>query len=263
MRARARNLGLIAFSFAAGCVQASYNLAAERQDYSFTSVQREVSIGRKVAHKVEEEIPPVQDQPLQERVDSIGQRLVAVCDRKELPYTFRVIQDDTLNAFSLPGGYVFLYKGLVDKTANDDELAAVIGHEIGHIAARHAIHRYESQMGAQILQLAAVATRQGPAAAGVGIAAQATQLAYARDEELEADRLAVKYLKAAGFDATAVLSFLRKMEEIHKDESHYMPRGVVRPNYAFTHPGIPERILAAKEALYGVADYIDYLNTPP
>ena len=87
-------------------------------------------------------------------------------------------------------------------------------------------------------------------------------LVYACEDELQADKLAVRYLKAAGFNPGGMLTFLRTMQEIHKQEAGFLPRGVVKPNYAFTHPGIPERITSVKEALYGVADYIDYLNVP-
>ena len=245
----------------AGCVHSHFNLATQRQDYTLTSTDKEVEAGRKLAHRVEREMT-LADEPMQQRVRVIGNRLAEVCDRRELVYTFAVVHDKDVNAFSLPGGYVFINDGLIEKTAGDDELAGVIAHEIGHIAARHAVKRYESAMGLQLIQLATVAAGQGQVAGGVGIAAQAAQLAYARDDELEADRLAVKYLKAAGFDPKAMLTFLETLHEEDRGQSHYLPRGVVRPDYALTHPYVPDRIRGVKEALFGVADYLDYLNTP-
>ena len=247
---------------AAGCVRSNFNLATQQQEYTITSTEREVDIGRKVARRVEEELTVVPDEPLQQRVRDLGRRIVAVCDRRELVYTFTVVKDDDVNAFSLPGGYVFLNDGLIKKTASDDELAGVIAHEVAHIAARHAIKRYESSLGLQIVQLATLAARQGAATRGMSIAAQAAQLAYARQDELEADRLGVRYLKAAGFDPKGMLSFLEKLHEIDLSKPQYLPRGVVRPHYAMTHPYVPERIVVVKEALFGVADYIDYLNAP-
>lgn len=246
----------------AGCGGSGFNLATRQEEYTITSTQREVEVGRKVAQRVLEELPPVADEPLQERVRRIGERIVAVCDRKELVYSFAVVEDEDLNAFSLPGGYVFLNHGLVAEAASDDELAAVLAHEVAHITARHAVKRYESSLGLQILQLATIATRDPQAMQGVGVAARAAQLAYARQEELEADRLGIKYMKAAGFDPTAALAFLKKLQEHDRTKLHYLPRGVVRPHYALTHPFVPERIRAVKEAIYGVADYVDYLNTP-
>ncbi|MBI4342712.1 MAG: M48 family metalloprotease [Candidatus Omnitrophica bacterium] len=246
----------------AGCVRSDFNLATQRQEYTLTSTDKEVEIGRKLARRVERELTLVPDEAMQHRVQAIGHRLAEVCDRRELVYSFAVVKDDDVNAFSLPGGYVFLNEGLIKKTSGDDELAGVIAHEIAHIAARHAVSRYESSLGMQIVQLATLASGGGQAAGGVSVAAQAAQLAYARDAELEADRLGVKYTKAAGFDPSAMLTFLETLHEEDRGKSHYLPRGVVRPYYAATHPFVPERLRAVKEAIYGVADYIDYLNTP-
>ncbi|MBI3996677.1 MAG: M48 family metalloprotease [Candidatus Omnitrophica bacterium] len=246
----------------AGCVRSNFNLATQQQEYTMTSTDKEVAMGRKLVRRVLKELPLVADEALQQKVRTIGARLAAVCDRQELIYSFAVVQDPEVNAFSLPGGYVFINEGLTKKVTNDNELAAVIAHEIAHIAARHAVKRYESALGLQLVQLATVATRQGEAAQGITVAAQAAQLAYARDDELEADKLAVKYLKAAEFDPTAILSFLNTLHTLDQEKSHYLPRGVVRPQYALTHPYVPERLRAVKEALYGVADYMDYLNTP-
>ena len=245
-----------------GCVGSNFNLATQRQEYTITSTDKEVEVGRKLARRVERELTLVDDEPMQQRVRVIGNRLAEVCDRRELVYTFAVVKDDDVNAFSLPGGYVFINEGLIKKTDSDDELAGVIAHEIAHIAARHAVKRYESALGLQVVQLAAAAAGQGRAAGGLGVAAQAAQLAYARQDELEADRLAVKYLKAGGFDPKAILTFLEKLHDVEREHSQFLPRGVTRPYYALTHPYVPERIRAVKEALFGVADYIDYLNTP-
>ena len=246
----------------AGCVQTHFNLATQQQDYTITSTTKEVELGRKISRHVEKEFQRLADEAMQRRVQEIGARIVGVCDRQELVYSFEVIEDKEINAFSLPGGYVYLNDGLVKKTKTDDELAGVIAHEVAHIAARHAVKRYEASIGTQIAQLAAVAARKGQAAGGLGIAMRAARLAYARQDELEADRLAVKYLKAAGFDPRGILTFLETLQHVHEERSMYLPRGVVRPQYALTHPFVAERVRAVKETLYGVADYIDYLNTP-
>lgn len=246
----------------AGCVRSNFNLATQQQEYTMTSTDKEVAMGRKLARRVLKELPLVADEALQQKVRTIGARLAAVCDRQELIYSFAVVEGPEVNAFSLPGGYVFINEGLTKRAKDDNELAAVIAHEIAHIAARHAVKRYESSLGLQLVQLATIAARQGDAAGGITVAAQAAQLAYARDDELEADKLAVKYMKAAEFDPKAMLSFLNTLHTIDQDKSHYLPRGMVRPQYALTHPYVPERLRAVKEALYGVADYIDYLNTP-
>ena len=263
MRRLPRHPFILSCLLAAGCARSQFDLATQREGYTITSTEKEVEMGRKIARRVEQELPPVADEALQERVRSIGQRLAAVCDRKELVYSFTVVQDQEVNAFSLPGGYVFLNEELIKKTANDDELAAVIAHEVAHVAARHAIKRYEGGLGMQLVTLATLISRQGEAAKGLSVAAQAAQLAYARHDELEADRLGVKYMKAAGFNPEGMLTFLEKLHAIDQSKPHYLPKGIVRPQYAMTHPYAPERIRTIKEALFGVADYIDYLNTAP
>ena len=252
--------GALGLLVAAGCMGSHYDLASQRESYTITSTDKEVAVGRKLAKRVAHDLPAVKDESLQRRVQTIGQRIVAVCDRRDIVYRFTVVQEDDANAFSLPGGYVFLNEGLIKKTAGDDELAGVIAHEVAHIVARHSVKHYEAGLGAQLVQLAALATRSGDAVAGASIAAQAAQLAYSRQDELDADRLAVKYLNTAGFDPKAMLTFLEKLHDVDRDKSRYLPRGVVRPQYAMTHPYVPERLRAVKEALFGAADYLDYLN---
>ena len=244
-----------------GCIGSQFNLATQREEYSVTSDAKEAEMGRRIARKVAEELPQTADTAMQARVRAIGERLVAVCDRQDLVYSFTAVDEERVNAFSLPGGYVFVHADLVKKAASDDELAGVLAHEIAHITARHAVKRYESGLGAQLAGLVALAARQGRAAQGVSLALQAAQLAYARQDELEADRLGVKYMQAAGFNPRGMLTFLEKLRQEERKDRLFLPRGVVRPQYARTHPFVPERIRAVKEALFGVADYVDYLNS--
>jgi predicted Zn-dependent protease len=251
---------LLSLLILSGCGESSFNTATQKQDILLMSTAKEVALGRKIAHQVIKEKPPITDTDLQGRVRTIGQRLAAVCDRQEIAYEFFVIEGKEVNAFSLPGGYVFLFEGLIKKAKDDDELAGVIAHEIAHVVARHAAKRYRNQLGMQIAQLASLATQDPEAAAGLGVMLQSTQLAYARDEEIEADRLAVKYMDAAGFEARALLSFMQTMHEESSKELHYLPRGIIRPQYGLTHPFVPERRVAIKEEIFGSADYIDYIN---
>lgn len=259
---RRRCLACAAWLVCFGCARSNFNLATQRQEITFTSTDREVEQGRKLAQRVKKELALVADETLQQRVRTIGARIAAICDRKELVYHFAVIDDKDVNAFSLPGGYIFVDEGLVKKTTSDDELAAVIAHEVAHVTARHAVKRFESGIGLQLLQLASLATRQAQATQGISLASQAARLAYAREDELEADKLGAKYMKAAGFEPKAMLTFLETLDAVNDAKNQYLPRGFVRPQYALTHPFVPERIRAVKEAVFGVADYIDYLNTP-
>ncbi len=252
----------------AGCLSTSYNLATERVETTFTSDERETRVGAAIAKEVEEELKPVEDATLQERVRTIGDRLAAVCDRRTITYHFKVLEDPkeaprpVVNAFSLPGGYVFVQQGLLTVAQTDDALAAVIAHEIGHVAARHAVKRYEASLGATLTQLLAIgATRDAQFQRGLHLAMGQVFLAYAREDELEADRLSVKYLRAAGFHPEAILAVLEKLREAHRKEPpRAMDAPLMRPHYAMTHPYIADRLRIVKQELYGRADFVDYIN---
>ena len=264
----ARGWLLLSTWLIAGCLSTSYNLATHRLETTFTSDEREARIGASVATQVEKEMPPVEDAPLQERVQTIGDRLAAVCDRRELLYHVKVLRDPkearepVVNAFSLPGGYVYLQSGLLTILHTDDELAAVIGHEIGHIAARHAIKRYEASLGATLTQLLALgAVRNAQFQQGLTVAMGQIFLAHAREEELEADRLSVQYVRAAGYHPEAALTVLEQLQAFHRKEPPTaMGSALVRPDYAMTHPYVADRLRVVKEALYGHADFVDYIN---
>lgn len=243
-----------------GCFSRSYNLATEREQVSLISTSREVDMGRKLAQRILKTYPQVKDRELQRQVEEVGQKLAAVSDRKEIVYTFYAVEGDDINAFALPGGYIFIFEGLIEAAENVDEWAGVLAHEIGHVTARHSATRFETGLGMQLIQLATLATGDSDAIAGVNIGMQAAQLSHSRGHELQADRLAVKYMKAAGYDPTAMLSFLEKLQEEDSKHIAYLSRGVTRTQYGRTHPFIPERVVAVKEEIYGVADYIDYLN---
>ena len=258
----------VAWLCIAGCLSTSYNLATNRLETTFTSDAREARVGAAIAKAVEEQLKPVEDATLQERVRTIGDRLAAVCDRREMLYHVKVLQDPkearepVVNAFSLPGGYVYVQQGLLTIVQTDDELAAVVAHEIGHITARHAVKRYEASLGATLTQLLALgAVRDAQFQQGLNVAMGQVFLAYAREDELEADRLSVKYLRAAGYHPEAILAVLEKLQAFHRKEPpRAMGAPLVRPDYAMTHPYVADRLRTVKETLYGRSGFVDYIN---
>lgn len=239
-----------------GC-QAQYNLATNEEEHLFFGTVKEVKLGRSLAQKVEERYKPCKDAKLQERVGKIGQSLAAVCDRADLTYSFTVLEDEQVNAFALPGGYVYVNKGLIEKTGSDDEIAGVLGHELGHIVARHSMKRLQAALGYNLLSiLALAATKDARFKRGTDLAFGQIMLGYSREDEFLADKLAVKYTKKAGYQPQAVLSFLEKLKQIEK-ESSLKP---LMPDYIRTHPYVPERIAAVKQEIYGKMDFSDYIN---
>jgi len=235
----------------AGCAS-EFNLATKQQETLIYGTEKEVQIGDAASRQLEENYKLVTDVDVNERVRGILDRLVPVCDRKDLVYTIRVIEGEDINAVSLPGGYIYLFQGLVEKL-DDDELAGVIAHELGHITARHGIKRLQASYGYLLVQALAVASRDAQMAQGASTLYAVAFLAYSRQDEFEADRLSVKYVKKAGLNAKGMVGAL---EEIQKEQERK-----VRPvTYFKTHPYLTERIAVVNKEVAGQMSFRDYLN---
>jgi beta-barrel assembly-enhancing protease len=194
----------------------------------------------------------VTDPKVTEYVRQVGMKLAAVADRK-LPYEFVVINDSTLNAWALPGGKLAINRGLLMELGNEAELAAVLGHEIVHAAARHGAAQMEKgqlmQIGSVIASVVADAyggnTLGGIVGQGSAIGAQAVSAKFGRDDELEADHYGMKYMKAAGYDLQAAVSlqelFVRKFEA--GKEQDWMT------GLFASHPPSPERVAANRKTM--------------
>ena len=237
-----------------GC-SSEYNLATKQEEKYYYSTDKEVQMGQSVNRQVEKEYKFSADPLQQKRVEDIGKKIAAVSDRKEIDYYFRVLEDDDVNAVSLPGGYVYVNSGLLDKVANDDELACVLAHEVGHIVARHSIKKLQAMQSYSVLRLLVAVA---PGTAGVGSAADAafTQflLGYSREDELLADQLGARYAKLAGYDPHAMIIFLTKLQDINRR----MPSR--EHSYFKTHPYVPDRIRVVKQELGEQINFGDYIN---
>jgi len=236
---------------------AQYNVATGKEDLILISTEREIGMGSSLSKQVEERYKLVEDQEIQERVQKIGKRLVEVCDRKELIYYFKVLDKDDVNAFALPGGWVYILKGLIEEVKSDDELAAVIAHEIGHIAARHSVKKLQTGLTSTLLMiLAAGANTDREFKQGANLALASLMSSYSREDEFEADRRSVRYCKAAGYDPNAIITFLETLREIHRKKP-------LRPkSYFRSHPYVAERIGVVKQEITGAIDFEGWINRP-
>ena len=249
--------GLVLCFFLAGC-STEYNLATKQEEvfYYNYSTEKEVQMGLSIARQVEKQYKLVSDPLIQKRVEDIGEKIVAVCDRKDIDYSFRVLDDDEVNAASLPGGIIYVNKGLIDKVDNDDELAGVLAHEVGHIVARHSIKKLQAVSGYSILRiLVAAAPQSGEAGAAADAAFTEIILGYSREDELLADQLSARYAKAAGYNPQAMLTFLKKLQDINRRKP------LAPKSYYKTHPYVPDRVRVVKQELGQKIDFDDYINT--
>jgi septum formation protein len=246
-------LVISAFSLT-GC-STEYNLATRQEEKYYYSTDKEVQMGFSINRRVEKELKFSGDPLEQKRVEDIGRKIASVSDRKEIDYHFRVLDDDNVNAVSLPGGYVYVNSGLLNKVASDDELACVLAHEVGHIVARHSIKKLQAMQSYSILRVLVAAA---PQSSEVGSAADAAfmqfLLGYGRQDELLADQLGARYAKLAGYNPRAMVTFLIKLQDINRR----MPSR--EPTYYKTHPYVPDRIRVVKQELGEQMEFDDYIN---
>lgn len=144
------------------------------------SQEQEIEMGHKTAISLEAKYGLSQDKQLQERVNNIGQKLAAVSGRNDLQYTFKVLNSNEVNALACPGGFVYVFKGLIDYMPTDTELAGVLGHEVGHVAKKHTVNAIEKQMWTSLILLAAT---RGQGLGLVQAAQQALFAGYSRTDE--------------------------------------------------------------------------------
>lgn len=191
------------------------------------------------------------DRALQAYVSAIGKRLVAQSETPNAEFQFFVLNDDTVNAFALPGGYVYISRGLIALCEDEAELAGVIGHEIGHVTARHSAQRYSSAMATN-LGLAAVSILGSVfgAPSGVGdvisYGAQAALQSYSRTQELEADSLGARYMSRVGYAPAALTDFFAKLDIQNGIEADAAGRSKDSYNIMSTHPRTADRIEQAR-----------------
>ncbi|RKY38664.1 MAG: hypothetical protein DRP81_04555 [Candidatus Omnitrophota bacterium] len=250
-----RLIFFISSSLLLGCVTTEYNVATHKQDIFIYSTDKEVNLGRNLHRRITKEFKLSKNPFYIKRVRTIGEKIVEVCDRRELNYRFYVIDEDEKNAFSIPGGYVYINKGLLDILDSDDEVAFVLAHEIAHIVARHSIKKLQAALGCQMLILVSLpAEKSASFYQGLSFALAQIMSGYSREDEFKADELAVKYSKNAGFSPSAGIKVLEKLYQSYKKEK-------AQPlSYFRTHPFIPQRVKHIKEILGIPLTISDYMN---
>lgn len=261
----------------AGCGSAVVNPVSGQSERSVMSEQSELAEGQKGHSQVLQEYGIVKNARLQAYVNDLGQRLARLSHRSQLPWHFTVLDSPEINAFALPGGYVYVTRGILAYMQNEADLAAVLGHEIGHVTARHGAQRAtrETDAGLGVFAatvLGAVLESQGMAGAGQ-MASQVSQTAaagyiasYGRDQELQADQLGTEYLARSSYDPRNMINMinvLKNQERFEADQARAEGRAAPAQNsWLASHPSNDQRLqmitqLAAQYPAQGKVTYGD------
>jgi predicted Zn-dependent protease len=241
-------------AFATALAACATNPATGKKQISLMSEQQEIALGQQSDPEVKREMGVYNDARLQEYVQGIGMKLARASERPNLPWHFTVVDSPAVNAFALPGGYIYITRGILPFLDDESQLAGVLGHEIGHVTARHAAQQYTSQTGAG-LGLTLLSIFVPEARPFQGVAEQATGLLflkYGRDDELQADGLGVRYASGTGWDPSGVQDMLATLGRL--DKASGSTKGV--PNWLSTHPAPEDRVqkveASVREARTGV-----------
>jgi predicted Zn-dependent protease len=233
---------LSAAALAAACAT---NPATGEREFSLMSEQQEIALGQETDQQVRREMGVYDDQQLNQYVTQIGQRLAKVSERPTLPWHFAVVDDGVVNAFALPGGYIYLSRGILPYLNSEAEMAGVLGHEIGHVTARHSAQQYSRATGASLgLALGSILFPEAApfgqlAEAGIGL----LFLKYGRDDELQADSLGVRYTARSGWDPAGVAGMLQTLDRIDEGSESDVP------NWLSTHPAPADRVEQVQAAI--------------
>lgn len=235
---------VLATLYLQGCV---INPATGRPDLVFMSEEKEIALGEENHRKILQQLPVYNDPALQDYVNTVGQRVATKSDRPGLEYTFTIIDSPDVNAFALPGGYIYINRGLMAYMETEAQLAAVLGHEIGHVTARHAVRQHRNSVLANTAGIAvAIGTGIGAAGQVANVAGQAAVSGYGRDLELEADRLGARYMAESGYDhqeMLKVLGILKYQQEYAQARARAEGRETAAYHGVFSsHPENDERL---------------------
>jgi beta-barrel assembly-enhancing protease len=206
------------------------------------SQQQEVQMGQEYAQQINAQLPIIQDPELNRYINVLGDSIAGLTSRRDLDWHFYIVDSKEVNAFAVPGGYVYVNRGLIERADKMDEVAGVLGHEIGHVVRRHTVKQMEKEQGANVgITLACVLTgvcNSGVANAAINVAGGALFARFSRQDEAEADQEGFKNVVAAGISPEGMVTMFQKLLEERKTK----PAGV--DAWFLTHPLEEDRITA-------------------
>ncbi len=242
----------INYYFLVFCLLTSYllttscqnNPATGKNEFNLMSTEEEDRIGKSEHKKVLDQFGgEYKNLKLKNYVESLGKFLVSTSELPEKEFKFTILNTPIVNAFALPGGYIYLTRGLIYLCQNEAQLAGVIAHEIGHITARHTAKRYTKSVGTNVLfQVLSVFSKNNFINNLLGQSAQLFLLSYSRSQEYQADQLAVRYMTRAGFDPKEMASFLSLMEKYANMQRKILKIDENISELLQTHPNSSKRV---------------------
>jgi predicted Zn-dependent protease len=238
-------IGLVAVLSA--CVR---NPVTGKHELSLVSRSDEIAIGKQAAAEAIRSIGPYSDPRLEAYVNDLGRKLAKVNERPDLPWEFHVLDDPAVNAFALPGGPVFVTRGILGYLTSEAELASVMGHECGHVAAKHSVQMITRGEVAELgIGLGAIfVPTVGRFGQAIGAGVQLLFLKYSRDNELQADALGMRYAYRLGYDVRATKDLFVMLDGVGKREGGRLPEWLA------THPNPGNRLQRAEQQLAALGD---------
>ena len=205
------------------------------------TTQQEVQAGTDYARQINAQLPILRDSYTNQYINQLGRQIAAQADPRGIPYTFYVVNSDVVNAFSIPGGYVYVNRGVIERADNVSQLAGVLSHEIGHVVERHSITQMQRAQNANTVLsvLYGVLLRRNPSGveqAGIQVGGGAVFAGYSRDAERQADHDAVIFLMKTGYNPNQLPVFFEKLMSLE----HSQPSKL--ESWFATHPGTQERV---------------------
>lgn len=223
----------------AGC---AVNPITGEEELMLFSQDEDVQLGQKYAPEIEKALTgKIPDERLQQYIDSVGQKVARVSQRPDIEYHFVAVQDKSVNAIALPGGYVYVTKGILKHLKTEAQLAGVLGHEVAHVVARDSTAAMSRQIGISVL-LGAVAASDAPPGVvrAADLTAQILSLRYSRQDEIEADLAGLDYMVQAGYQPSSVVETMQMLQEQQK---------IRQIEFFSTHPNPENRIEYLQERI--------------
>src|SRR5437868_9648869 len=226
------------------------------------STQQEVQMGQQEAQQVNAQLPMVQDAIIQNYVNALGQRIARTTSRSDLDWQFRVVNSDVVNAFALPGGFIYINRGVLERASNMSEVAGVLGHEIEHVVRRHSVKQMEQAQGANvgvgILCALTGVCQSGLAQAAINVGGTAVFAKFSRTDEVQADEGGFNNVIRAGISPRGMYTFFQKLLA----EEQQSGGGGNAAAWFADHPGTSDRIADIQRMLNRVpASTLNSLQT--